>query len=578
MPITIKDVAVYADRQRSHALLRDIDCVFPDDRSLTLIIGKSGSGKTTLLRTMAGLMPIGSGNVYYDELPLWNNRRLNRAALLRSSVAFQFPEHQLFARTVQGEFDYSLRPYRLPRPDKQRRISAALDGQHLPAEFLARAPFTLSGGQKRRVALASVMATEAPWLLLDEPSAGLDAKSVLRLKQELVQWKERAGIVLVTHEMDTFLSIADRVLILDQGQLIADLKPEELAANPQVLLETGIGLTSHMELAQSLREAGLPVPEDAVTPEQMADVIERELRGEGLSTDPESPPAPAAFPALHKPHKLNKHTSTSEDKAGNGIMAKRHKKGLYSMDARLKWLVYMLISAGIILQSRWAGTGIAFLCAVFCMYFLMPEDRRKLLRMSKPLLWLMAVTVLIAGVQLHGGQGTGGRGGIGFSFVSAGDTFRRLLLFFEVTIVALIFTLSTSTSAMKQGLAISLRPLKRVGVPVDMLALSASLVLRFIPLIIEEADRFSTIARARGKRTSRGGNLDVRDIPAFVIPLLIALFQAVEEWILAMEIKGAALLELQPASLGRDKRWEKLALITGITIFALLFLIRIYDI
>ncbi|ANS76439.1 hypothetical protein AWM70_19225 [Paenibacillus yonginensis] len=569
MPITIKDVTVYADRQRSHALLRDVDCVFPDDRSLTLIIGKSGSGKTTLLRTMAGLMTVGSGNVYYDELPLWINRRLNRSALLRSAVAFQFPEHQLFARTVQGEFDYSLRPYRLRKPDKERRIFAALEGQRLPAAFLSRAPFSLSGGQKRRVALASVMAAEAPWLLLDEPSAGLDAKSVLRLKEELVQWKERAGIVLVTHEIDTFLSIADRVLVLDQGQLIADLKPEELAANPHVLMEPGIGWTSHMELAQSLIEAGLPVPKDAVTPEQVAHLIERKLKGESPGTgQPKQQKLSAPALAPHKP--------ASQDQPEIGNSSAPRKSGLYSMDARLKWLVYMLISAGIILQSRWFGTGIALFVAAFCMYFLMPEDRRKLLRMCKPLLWLMAAAILIAGIQLHGGQGDGGRSGIGFSFASAGDTFRRLLLFFEITIIALIFTLSTSTSAMKQGLAISLRPLKRLRIPVDMLALSASLVLRFIPLIMEEADRFSTIARARGKRTNRQGSMAMRDIPAFVIPLLVALFQAVEEWILAMEIKGAALLELQqPVSLTRNKRWEKLAVLIGMSCFAMLYLIRI---
>lgn len=563
MPINVSGLTVYADRQRSRTILNHIHCSM-QDRSLTLVVGKAGSGKSTLLRTLAGLSEIGEGSVFYDDLPLWKKGKVNRSLLLRNSVAFQFPEHQLFARTVQGEFDYSLRAYRLPKPEKLRRTAAAMDGQRLPASYLSLSPFTLSGGQKRRVALGSIIAAEAPWLLLDEPSAGLDSKSAAQLKAELAEWKQKSGIVLVTHDLDTFLPIADKVLIMEHGQVAASLTPKELAMNPQVLVQAGIGLTEAMELTESLREAGFLIPAGAFTPEQIAGYLASQIR---TSRQPEESHRQQTLPTSCEPPAL-------PQRQASGTVAKSF---VYGMDAKLKWLIYMLISVGIVIQTRWEGLWVALLFAAGCIAFLMPEDRRKLKRLAYPLLIFIGVAAFISGVQISFAQGLEWARRFDFSYASAMDTLRRLITFFEITLIGLVFTLSTSTSSMKQGLEIALRPLKRMKVPTEMLALAASLILRFIPLILEETERFAMIAKARGKRTARRGLIHMADIPVFVIPLMIALFQAVEELILAMELKGyMTRAPRQLPMLKSDKQTSRLALLVCLIFFIILIGIRVY--
>ncbi|MFD2611705.1 ATP-binding cassette domain-containing protein [Paenibacillus gansuensis] len=569
MPITIRNLTVYGEDAKAEPVLKDISCSLPKE-SLTLIIGKSGSGKSTLLRTLGGLVPPGSGELLYDGEPLWRKNRVSRPLLLQSAVAFQFPEHQLFAPTLQREFDYSLKPYRLPKPERLRRTDAAMHSQRLPVSLLDASPFTLSGGQKRRAALAALMAAEAPWLLLDEPSAGLDAKSLTRLREELSRWKEKRSIVLVTHDIDAFLPLADRVLVLAKGELAADLAPEQLYQHPHLLVDAGVGLTPAMELAGALRQAGCALPEGIPAPAGMAAALARRLQaGAGSRHSPD--PAPGPGPAVQPP------ASRQEQPApplhtGSGIGM------LYQLDAKLKWLVYMLISLGVLLQSSWTGLAASMLIVPVLLLMLQPADRRKLAQLSRPFLYFMALAVFISGIGFATEASVPRLHRVEFDGSRALGTLRRLSVLFEITLLGLAFTLTTSTSAMKQGLEAALRPLKNLGAPVQMLSLAASLTLRFIPLIVEETDRFATIAKARGKRSFRKNQMPVRDLPVFAIPLLLSLFQSVEELILAMEMKGFGSRQREQLPvLQTDKRIGGRALRFGIVIFLLLAGIRCWE-
>ncbi|WP_199616368.1 ATP-binding cassette domain-containing protein [Paenibacillus alkalitolerans] len=556
MSLEARGISVSTAGLQPKTLLKDISFTL-NDRTITLVIGKTGAGKSTLLRVLAGLTERSAGNVYYGGRLLWKGGRIDRASLLENAIAFQFPEHQLFARTVQGEFDYSLRAYRLPKADRVRRITDALAGQRLPAACLERSPFLLSGGQKRRVALATIMAAETPWLFLDEPSAGLDAASLSRLKEELLRWKERCGIVLATHDLDAFLPIADRVLLLYRGQIAADVTPEELMANPNLLRQYDIGLTDAMEVAAALKQAGFRLSSIAFSPERLAEAIDNELRRgpkQEAHTQVQSVVQDTLkAPALESP-------------------AQTARSFVYALDAKLKWLVYTLLSIGIVLQTGWEGLGIALLFVAGSVSTLTAEDRSKLLRMCEPLLWLVTIAVAFSGIQWTGSEG------FSFSFSHAADTFRRWFAFFEITVIGLVFTLSTSSAAMKSGLETMLMPLRRIRVPIEILALTASLVLRFIPLIIEETERFIMIAKARGKRASKRGQIHVLDLPVFVIPLLIALFQAVEELIIAMEWKGymqhrvAAVQSIRQANPLKERQ----SLWIGLIFFMILVCTRIY--
>jgi energy-coupling factor transport system permease/ATP-binding protein len=523
MPIHIDNLSIPGDGRKQ--LLDRITATLPD-QSITLVIGRAGSGKTTLLRALAGLTEPANGTIRYGDRLLWSNGRVNRELLLESSAAFQFPEHQLFARTVQGELDYSLRPYRLPKPQRLQRSIEALEGQSLPASALSRSPFLLSGGQKRRVALASVTAPGTPWLLLDEPTAGLDASSLKRLKEQLVRWKQTRSILIATHDFEAFLPIADRVLVIAQGTLAADLTPLELAAQPDVLIRNGVGLPESMKVIEELQRAGLTIP--SVLAASSAEELAATLIGIARTERPTPNVTKLTAPEAKVTHPI----ASSQNKP----LLRR--PFIYRLDVKWKWLIYSALSLTVILQKQWLGLGIGLTLAAFCLALLTPPDIRRLLRMSKPLLVLIVVAVLFSGLHVHFEQGPHLLERFSFTIDTALETLRKLLILFSITVFGLVFTLSTSTSAMKYGLSLLLRPFKRIGVPTELLALAASLVLRFIPLIMEEAERFALISKARGKRTSRRGQIHLRDIPVFVIPLLIALFQAVEELILAMELKG----------------------------------------
>ncbi|WP_010270967.1 energy-coupling factor ABC transporter ATP-binding protein, partial [Paenibacillus senegalensis] len=210
--------------------------------SLVLLLGRTGSGKSSLLDCLAGLTPPSEGNIRVGERLLWNRGMRDRETADSLGIVFQRPEEQLFARTVREEFAYSLKPLRLAREEAAARITAALQAVGLSAEILQESPHFLSGGQKRRVALASAFACRPQWLLLDEPTAGLDGEATQTVADFLIQWKQRSGcgIVLATHDLDMFLPLADRVLLMEHGTIAADVSGAELLERPELLAACGL--------------------------------------------------------------------------------------------------------------------------------------------------------------------------------------------------------------------------------------------------------------------------------------------------------------------------------------------------
>jgi energy-coupling factor transporter ATP-binding protein EcfA2/energy-coupling factor transporter transmembrane protein EcfT len=490
------------------------------DQSITLIIGRSGSGKSTFIQAIAGLINISSGSVTYGDTSLWNKKKVNKGVLLQHAIAFQSPEQQLFAETIQEEFDYSLRPYRLSAVEVARRTSVALQELKLSQSLLQHSPFELSGGQKRSVAVATLIATDSPWMLMDEPSAGLDAHAAARLREQLKVWKQSKGILMATHDWEYFLPIADRVLLIAEGRLLTDITPAELMANPDLLYQAGIGMPNSLKVSSELQKVGVPTPNQLLSPEQMAGEIIAQWEGTKGSDHQEHPMEdigpfkPMASKAVEEPV--------------------TPKPRLYRIDARRKWLMYMIVSVLILLQHQWLGLTMATLVAFSSLFLLKNTHAFQAIRLCRPLLYFTIIAALFAGI------GISFRDGFELYFDTSDCIFtiQRMLPFLMVTLISFVFTLSTSTLEMQIGLEKSLSIFERFRIPTAMLALTASLVLRFIPMIVWEAERFSLIAAARGKRTVRKGQIRIRDLRVFAIPLLISLFQMVEDLIVAIEIKG----------------------------------------
>lgn len=587
MEIELTNIRIEAPDSSKRALLEDVT-VHLNSGEITLLLGCTGSGKTTLLQTLAGLKPPDAGSITLDGMPFWREGKVPQSILLQMGMVFQFPEQQLFARSIQREFTYSLRPYRLSENEQQEQITKALNQWDPPVSpelerrfHLDRSPFALSGGEKRRLGLALGSVTNPPWLLLDEPSAGLEAQSVGLLLDAMEQHRlVGGGVVVATHDLDTFLPCADRVLLLQEGRLIADLTPRELHKRPELLEQTGIGLPPSMRLAQQFRAAGLDLPFTAMTPEEMAESIVQSTSVEvGIQNESKETSGTVTMEVKSDVMKYEKEArmlSSIEAEDDPKVLPNTltHSGGLYGvMDPRLKWILYILLVTAAMLQQRWLGLTLTLVPVLAALAVLPRQTLAGCMKLMKPLLLFFLISTGLSGTTL---STEGGGLHFGFSLVQAEGTLLNVYRLFIVTLASLWFSLTTPYGRMVEGLNWVLGIGKKMKLPVASFALAVSLIFRFIPMIWSEWQRFSLIVRARGKAALRPNTVRIRDLGPMVIPLLMALFQRAEDMTIAMEMRKVrehSLLGARSSLLVWSKRdtWISMAGLIG---FVLLVWVR----
>ncbi len=251
-----------------------------DDGQFIGLIGHTGSGKTTFLQLLAGLIKPASGTVYLDGEDIYAKDFDKRTLRSKLGIVFQYPEHQLFEETVFKDVCFG--PKNLGVDDKETELRAyeALKMIGLEDEVFYQSPFDLSGGQKRRVAIAGVLAMKPKILILDEPTAGLDPagrNDILGLILKL-QKEQGMTIILVSHSMEDVAEYADRVLVMDKGSIVFDNTPREVFKHHEELKELGLSVPQVSVAMSKLREKGLPVKTDAITVEEAVKEIIRVLR------------------------------------------------------------------------------------------------------------------------------------------------------------------------------------------------------------------------------------------------------------------------------------------------------------
>ncbi|RTE09460.1 ATP-binding cassette domain-containing protein [Paenibacillus whitsoniae] len=557
MSLTLKRVSVTAPDNPALRLLNAVSVALHPN-SLTLVIGHTGSGKSTLLQVMAGLLEPQEGEVLLDGESLWHQRKVAPQLLLRLGLTFQFPEAQLFARSIRQEFAYSLRPYKLAANEQERRIGdacAAFDPRGVFAPD--RSPLALSGGEQRRLALATTFATEPDWLLMDEPTAGLEAAAVRELLRTL-RARTRGGLVIATHDLDTFLPLADRVLVLASGELVFDGSPEALCRAPHVLVRAGVGLPSCAEAAVALARHGLAIAPEGLTPAATAQAIAAALRSRS-SASPAAPPAEAPEAAAAR--------------AGGAAAAEPPQTAWLRRDPRAKWLLYLLLVLGTMQQGTWSGLAVAA-GLLGCACLGLPRSAlRGARKMAVAYLLFLAFSVALAGVRFTGSDG--GALPIGYDTASGWSTALLLARLFVVLLAGMWLAVSTPFGQLVQGLTWALRYLDKVKLPVASFALAVSLLFRFIPLLLREWQQFAMIVRARGKAAVRPGTVRLRDLPALVVPLLLAAFHKAEQFTVAMELKridGKHLLRRRSTLVWRRK--DTLLAVAAVAVYVVLWVVR----
>ena len=247
------------------------------------IIGHTGSGKSTLMQQLNGLLKPTSGEVLLDGVDIWSDKKLTRQARFRVGLVFQYPEYQLFEETVYRDIAFGPKNMGLSEDEIDRRVREAAGFVGLTPAQLEVSPFDLSGGQKRRVAIAGVIAMEPEVLILDEPTAGLDpvGRADILGNIETYRQAKNATIMMVSHSMEDVARLTDRLLVMNGSKLAMDAAPAEVFRHAEELVQMGLNIPQVTQVFLHLRKLGLDVS-SVYTIEQAVSEIKR-LRGGGAN-------------------------------------------------------------------------------------------------------------------------------------------------------------------------------------------------------------------------------------------------------------------------------------------------------
>ncbi len=239
------------------------------------VIGRTGSGKSTLIQHLNGLLKPTSGQVLFDGEDIWSSKEHTRQVRFQVGLVFQYPEYQLFEETVYKDIAFGPKNMKLDDAEVDRRVREAAHFVGLDDSVLEKSPFELSGGQRRRVAIAGVIAMEPKVLILDEPTAGLDPAGAAQILENIRTYhrEKEAAIILVSHSMDEVAREAQRLVVFHDAVTPFSGTPAEVFTHGAELEKMGLGVPAMTRLFARLRAMGIDVPASVYTVEQARDAI-----------------------------------------------------------------------------------------------------------------------------------------------------------------------------------------------------------------------------------------------------------------------------------------------------------------
>ena len=256
--------------------LKDVNLEIPDGQFVGLI-GHTGSGKSTLIQHLNGLLKPTGGTICYNGTDIYSPGYSLKELRSKVGLVFQYPEHQLFEIDVFTDVCFGPKNQGLSQEEVEARAGEALRAVGLEEKFWKQSPFELSGGQKRRVAIAGVLAMKPEVLILDEPSAGLDPKGKNEILDQVKELHDRFGmtIIVVSHSMEDMANYAERLIVMNQGEKLFDGSPKEVFEHYKELEAVGLSAPQVTYLVHDLKKEGIPVRTDLTTVAEVRDEILR---------------------------------------------------------------------------------------------------------------------------------------------------------------------------------------------------------------------------------------------------------------------------------------------------------------
>lgn len=279
MQIELKDVS--ANYQigpiRKSNVLNSVNLTI-ESGTFTALIGRTGAGKSSLLKTLNGLLLPSEGSIRVGNTVIKSSNQKDAIRKIRKQVGmvFQFPESQLFAETVEKDICFGPLNFGVPLEEAKEKAKKVIDLVGLEPSILSKSPFSLSGGQKRRVAIAGILAMEPSVLVLDEPGAGLDPQGKKEIMSLISTWHQQEGLttILVTHDMEDVALYADRVILMDQGKILKYEKTKKIFSDTELLESWGLEIPQARHYQRRIeQETGIKLPNVCLTLEELADAL-----------------------------------------------------------------------------------------------------------------------------------------------------------------------------------------------------------------------------------------------------------------------------------------------------------------
>ena len=256
--------------------IHDISLVINQGENICLL-GHTGSGKSTFVQHLNALLQPTSGTVLLDGESINKDKISRRDVKRRVGLVFQYPEYQLFEETVAADIAFGPKNMKLPKEEIDERVREAAAFADVDASLFDRSPLELSGGQKRRIAIAGVIAMRPEVLILDEPTAGLDPSGSRQIMDHIRSYREKSGatVIIVSHNMDDAAEYSDRLIVFDHGTVCMDGTPEEVFSRAEELSSIGLNVPKATELATALRSRGIPLEGAVFTHEQLLRAVRK---------------------------------------------------------------------------------------------------------------------------------------------------------------------------------------------------------------------------------------------------------------------------------------------------------------
>lgn len=280
MSIELKNVSYLYSPGTAYEMraLENINLTIPENQFIGMI-GHTGSGKSTLIQLCNGLLKPTAGKVLYNGEDIWSEGFSRKNLRSQVGLAFQYPEYQLFETDVLKDVCFGPKNQGMNEREARAQAEKALEQAGVPKELFAKSPFELSGGQKKRVAIAGVLAMNPRFLILDEPAAGMDPRGRQEIFSQIAALRQARGItiVLVSHSMEDIAQYAQRIVVLNGGRIAFDGAPRQVFSHTKELEKMGLAAPEITYVMQELKKRGLPVDEGAITVEEAKDSILKAL-------------------------------------------------------------------------------------------------------------------------------------------------------------------------------------------------------------------------------------------------------------------------------------------------------------